>query len=130
MLLSQIQRLIFAEFKANEANLVPLAYPQETFKKPSNGDPYAVIFIVPNETTDAWCGTLKTGNILINLSYPANSKLINPTIEAEKFLSIFSEGHKFGGVYIPDEGTIRNAVNDTEENGRYFIPIVIGFEAK
>jgi hypothetical protein len=126
--LSDIQIAIFGKVESVN-NLLPVAFPFEKFDKPANGGAYAVLHIVPNDTQDAWCGTSKTGNILFNLSYSEYSKLIDPTIEAEKFLSLFSEGLEFDGVRINDEGTIRNPVPDREDNGRYFVPVIIKYEA-
>ncbi len=129
MLLSDIQAAIFSRVDS-ASDLLPVAFPREDFDTPENGGAYAVLHIVPNETEDAWCGTLKTGNILFNLSYSKGSKLIDPTIEAEKFLALFYEGLVFDGVTIRDEGTIWNPVDDKSDNGRYFIPVIIKFEAR
>ena len=128
---SEILIAIFNRIEGEKINLVlpPVAFPYESFDEPLDGSQYVELHVVPNDTQNTWCGPLKTGNILFNLSYARNSNLIDPVIEAEKFLALFNEGLVFDGVTIKEEGTIKSAVKDRKENGRYFIPIVIKFEA-
>ena len=129
MKLSDIQYELIMRAK-NASGLLPIAYPHESFERPANGAPYTEMQVVPNDTVDAWCGTLKTGNVIFRLMYSQESKLIPPTVEAEKFLAVFAEGDVFNGVRIPDEGTIRDAVKDGADDGRYFIPVIIKFSAR
>lgn len=129
MLLSDVQKEIKDRVKL-AANPYPVAYPGEDFDKPSDGSPYTELQIVPNATTDAWCGTQKNGNILFNISYSFDFEIDEVTKDAEFYLSLFPERLVFGGIKIPDEGNIYNIVKDKKNNGRQILPAVIRFEAR
>ena len=137
MLLSDIQEAVISRIEsalaggiAGVSDLKPVSLPFVSFDKPENGGAYTELQIVPNDTRDVWCGTVKSGNILLNTSFPRGDGIKEPTKEGEKYLKVFSEGLVFDGVTIPDEGTIYNAVPDQKDSGRYFIPTVIKFEAR
>ena len=131
MKLSDIQETIFdrVDDAVLNARVCPVAIPHEKlqFNKDSETH-WAEIFIVPNDVTDSWCGTSKTGNILFNVHARKGSSLILALVEAEKFIDELSEGLNVNGVSIPDEGSIKKEVID-EKTQAYFVPVVIFYEA-
>ena len=132
MLVSNIIKAVLdrIDTAVTAGDVIRTAKPREDRPFDAGNTMYAELFISPLEAeTRAFCGDIKQGFIHVNVYAPSDSGIGAPTEEAEKFINLFSEGLEFDGITIPYPTSPREAQTDRENNGWFFIPAPIYFEA-
>lgn len=132
MLVSDIQIAVYDRIEAAVLNseVIRTAKAREDNPFQAGNEMYAEVIIKPfDNQTIAYCGHLKSGFILVNVYAPSDSGAVAPTKEAERFLALFPEDLEFNGIKIPYTGNIKEPVTDRKNNGWFFVPTPILFEA-